>query len=489
MSISSALNNAASGLAAQTRLAETISNNVANALTTGYARRITELSSVSLNGYGQGVAVAGTTRAVNATLTAERRAMDAALGASSTRSDAYDRILTAIGDASSDSSVASLATSLETALMTATASPNSTTALADTVSAAKDFAAAINRVSDETGQLRTDADAEIGRQVTELNDALAKIDALNDKIVTLSASGGDTTSLEDQRAQLIDGISTIVPVKVANRDGGAVAIFTRNGGALLDGRVYGLSFTPAATAVTAGMTVGAGLSGLSQDVGAMTGPVAVTTGTGAGLFDGGTLGALFELRDSIAPQVQGEMDAYAADLVDRFQSLMPASSLDASGGGLFVDAGGTGTTTGLAGRLAVNAAVDPSAGGAVWRLRDGLAATAQGNVGDGTTLQALSEAMTAARAPSGLSSTSASGSLADFASEITSFFAARSARSDEDQAYLSSRQATLAEQESNATGVDTDSELQSLTLVEQAYAANAKVLSVIDELMQLLLEN
>ena len=55
------------------------------------------------------------------------------------------------------------------------------------------------------------------------------------------------------------------------------------------------------------------------------------------------------------------------------------------------------------------------------------------------------------------------------------------ARSDEDRAYLTARQSTLAEQETNATGVDTDAELQSLMLVEQAYAANARVLSVIDD--------
>lgn len=488
MSISSALNNAASGLAAQSRLAETISNNVANALTPGYARRTTELSSVALGGYGQGVAVVGTTRAENATLTAERRAMDAALGASGVRSDAYDRILTAIGDTASATSVASLATGFETALMAATASPQSTTALNSAVAAAKDFAASINRVASETGQLRTQADAEIGRQVGRLNTALHQIDALNDKIATLTATGGETASLEDQRAQLIDGVAAIVPVKVAKRDGGALALFSQNGGALLDGRVYELGFTPASGVVTPGMSLGAGLSGLGQDVGAPTGPVAVTAGTGAGLFDGGSLGALFELRDGLAPQVQREMDAYAADVIHRFQTLVPASARDAAGNGLFVDSG-AGNQTGLAGRIAVTAAVDPGLGGAVWRLRDGLAATVEGSVGNGATLQALSDAFTAARAPSGFASTSASGGAAALASEITSFFASRGARSDEDRAYLSARQATLAEQESSATGVNTDAELQSLTLVEQAYAANARVLSVIDELMQLLLES
>jgi flagellar hook-associated protein 1 FlgK len=90
--------------------------------------------------------------------------------------------------------------------------------------------------------------------------------------------------------------------------------------------------------------------------------------------------------------------------------------------------------------------------------------------------------------PAGFVSQSADNGSAAMASEIASFFAGRAARSDDDRAYLAARQSMLAEQETHAIGVDTDSELQSLMVVEQAYAANARVLSVIDSLMRLLLE-
>jgi flagellar hook-associated protein 1 FlgK len=62
MGITNALNNAASGLVASARLADTISQNVANAMTPGFARRSTELSSLSLGGYGSGGANAATPR-------------------------------------------------------------------------------------------------------------------------------------------------------------------------------------------------------------------------------------------------------------------------------------------------------------------------------------------------------------------------------------------------------------------------------------------
>jgi flagellar hook-associated protein 1 FlgK len=136
----------------------------------------------------------------------------------------------------------------------------------------------------------------------------------------------------------------------------------------------------------------------------------------------------------------------------------------------------------------VNGSVDPSQGGAPWRLRDGLGAATPGEEGFGGYLQALADAMSAARAPVGWASQSAANDAATMASEIASFFAGRAARSEEAQSYLTSRQTVLADSEANAIGIDTDNELQALILVEQAYAANARVLATIDGLLKLLLE-
>jgi flagellar hook-associated protein 1 FlgK len=396
--------------------------------------------------------------------------------------------MAAIGEPGSDSGVSTLATGFETALMSATASPQSTTVLSSAVSAARNLADAINRVADETVRLRTEADAEINRQVTKVNDALHALDDINKKIATLAPKGVDVTGLKDERGRIIDGISSVIPVRAVKRDGDQVALYAQNGGVLLDGRIYELSFTKAPNVVTADMTLGAPLGGLMQDQGANTGPVAIAAGSGNGVLDGGSLGALFEVRDRMVPDIDAEMDRYANDLIERFRDLMPAAALDASGEGLFVD-GGAGVMTGLAGRIEINAAVDPSAGGAAWRLRDGLTAATPGAEGNGSYLQALGDAMMAPRDPVGFVSQNARVGGATMASEIASFFAGRGARSDDDRAYLVARQATLAEQENHVTGVDTDAELEALTLVEHTYAANARVLSVIDELMKLLLES
>lgn len=477
MGISSALHNAASGLSASSRLADTVANNVANALTPGYSKRVAELSSLSLGGYGSGVRVTGTTRSESVFVTAERRGMDAAAGQAGALSDAYGRLAGALGEPGETGALATRATALETALMSAVAAPQSLTELTDAVARATGLAESLNAVADETIRLRSEADAEIARQVGVVNGSLNAIRDLNAKITTLRAAGGDISALRDEQDRLVDQIATIIPVRAVKREGDQMAVYSANGGALLDGRVWELGFQRGPSIVTPEMGVGSPLGVLTQDQGGLSRAPA------GGSMDGGSLSALFQIRDEIAPQFQAEIDRYATELIDRFRSLAPAAR-DAAGNGLFVD-GGTGV--GAAGRITVNAAVDPTQGGAAWRLRDGLAAASPGAEGNGAILQALADAMSTARPATGWVSQNAASDAATMASEISSFFAARAATGDEARAFLAARQSTLAEGEAGLTGVDTDAELQNLTLVQQAFAANARVLSVIDELMQLLL--
>jgi flagellar hook-associated protein 1 len=487
MSIASAFHSAGSGLTATARLADTVSTNVANALTPGYARRSTELTSLALGGYGGGVRAATTVRAEATLLTAERRQIAAAAAAAATLSSAHDRALAAVGEPGDPTALASRATALETALISATTSPSSSNHLAQAVSAARALVETINAGASEASQMRLDANAEIARQIDTLNEALRAIDALNAKIKASIHHGRDTLSLEDERARQIDRIAEIVPLKTVKRENGEIAVFTASGGALLDGRVWELELEASGNA--AGRL-------LQHRGGLEPAVVPIAAATGAGLMDGGGLSALFEVRDRLAPALGAELDRYAADLVARFADPdlgVPAAALDALGRGLFVDAGaatGIGSVEGLALRLELNRAVDPAAGGDVRRLRDGLDPDAPPRPeGFGAFLQGMKDAMTAPRpAPGGMASTSASLGAASLAAELGAHFGGAAARADEARAYLAAQTAVLAERELGLVGVDTDAELQYLMLVEQAYAANARVLSVIDALLKQLLE-
>jgi flagellar hook-associated protein 1 FlgK len=107
-------------------------------------------------------------------------------------------------------------------------------------------------------------------------------------------------------------------------------------------------------------------------------------------------------------------------------------------------------------------------------------------VGNSTLLNALNDAMTENRAPLSGSFSGSQRSSSGFAAEMLSSISSTRQSAESTESYHSARQETLT-QMSLADGVDTDFELEMLLRVEQAYAANAKVIKAIDELIQQIL--
>jgi flagellar hook-associated protein 1 FlgK len=205
---------------------------------------------------------------------------------------------------------------------------------------------------------------------------------------------------------------------------------------------------------------------------------------------GGTLGALFTIRDTVAPEMQIQIDALARDFISRFEETGLDPTVSAGDPGLFTDAGAAldiASETGLAGRIAVNALVDPARGGELWRLRDGLGAISQGSVGNSAQISAFAEALSNTAYASSGSFTGVARSSSGLAAEILS--QASSSRQDyEDrETYALSRSTALNEMQLE-DGVDTDYEMQKLMQIEQFYSANARVIQTLDQLMQQILD-
>jgi len=77
-------------------------------------------------------------------------------------------------------------------------------------------------------------------------------------------------------------------------------------------------------------------------------------------------------------------------------------------------------------------------------------------------------------------------SLSGFASEIASAQSVRRLGAEAGTAFAAARSDALRAELLRA-GVDTDEEMQNLLLIEQAYAANAKVFQTADDMIQILL--
>ncbi len=480
MSLTGALSNAASGLAVNARSASLVSSNISNALTEGYGRR--ELIVVTnANSTHGGVRIQTVLRHSNHVLTQDRRQADAEASALGAQTTAARRIEQLVGSGIEDDSLLAIINKFEASLITAAADPSSEARLKEIARSASDVATKFNTISEGVQTVRMLAEAKIEEEIGILNAALARVEGLNARISGIVGQDRDPSALIDQRQQAIDEISSIVPVRVVEREREMVAIFSNGGEILIEDSARKLEFSPV-NLIEPHMTLSNGLlNGLTID-GRQVDP------SGSGMMSGGSLAAHFDVRDQLATSMQSELDGIARDLIERFQFGGPDTTLTAGDPGLFTDQGFTFLSTdevGIANRLQLNASVVPN-GPNTWKLRDGLNSVVPGNVGDSILINGLKDALNARVSPSSATLPSHASSLLDHVSRMTSNSAETRVSLEKHQVSAQAAVVAISEEEM-AQGVDTDFELQNLMRIEQAYAANARVIQVVDELLDILL--
>lgn len=477
MSLNASLNAAMTGIRANSRGAEVTATNIANAMTEGYGMRALDLAARQ----GGGVRVVGETRVSNAVLQGDLRMAQARLGRAAPESEMLQGLANSLGLAGEDGALATGIARFEARLIEAASRPASAARLAAVHHAASDLTEALNVAARQVQTARARADADLARGVARLNDMLEQVAELNDRIQRHAATGVPVNALIDQRQALVDTASDLVPLREVERPGNQIALLTEGGAVLLDGRPARLAFTPTAT-ITPDMSVAQGQLGLISLDGK---PIGAGAG---GQLRGGALEAGLALRDSVAPRAQAGLDALARNLIARFEAA-DASGPAPSGMGIFTDAGNPlnpAAETGLAGRISVHLAIDPTSGGDSWRLRDGLGATEPGPAGDPGVLQGLVEALRQPVVPASGGFLGGAIAFEDLAAEFRSRVGTEALAAQSRLATTQAQVETLREL-SLREGVDTDAELQQLLLLERGFSANAQVLRAVDEMIQTLL--
>jgi flagellar hook-associated protein 1 FlgK len=478
MSITGAMNAAMSGLRAAARGTEIVSSNISNALTPNYGRRGMELSALNYGTSG-GVGIDRISRQMNENVVADRRQANAAQHNTQTAVDFFRRLEDATGIAGNTDGLGGRLASFEQSLITAASRPDTVERLAQTVTDARRLLEGLGQASADVQGMRSRADSQIAQEVAMLNTALQQVEQLNRQIISTQTLGGSSPALLDQRQAVLDTIGSVVPINVVPRDTGAIAIYTEGGAVLLDISAATVGFERK-NAVTAYQTLDGGtLSGLT-----LNGQDILRTSA----MGGGSLGGHFTVRDTHGVQAQSQLDALARDLVERFADPSLDTTRGAGEPGLFTD-GGTPfdpvNEVGLSSRLALNTAVDPEAGGAVWRLRDGLGAISPGPTGDATLLNDLRRTLEVPRLPaSGNFGGTARGS-AELFSSFSGLLSTSRNSAEKDLSFTAVRLNELTQLQLSQ-GVNTDQELQNLLVLEQAYAANARVIQAADSMLETL---
>tara|TARA_R110002110_G_scaffold27592_17_gene100105 strand:- start:4066 stop:5520 length:1455 start_codon:yes stop_codon:yes gene_type:complete len=482
MTISGALSNAMLGLRAASRGAEVVSSNISNALTPGYARRVLSLSSQATGGMG-GVQINDVVRVVDASLASDRRMAEAAQLHADGTAQFYAKFEALLGTPDNPASLSGGLAEFESSLIAAASRPDAPDRLNTSVVAARNLATNIRNASVGAQNARSQADRAISAMVDELNISLEQVSKLNIQITSARSQGASTASLMDQRQQIVDQIGALVPVREVPRDNGQIALYSTGGAVLIDGSAAVIGFE-AVNTVTPHMSLAQGtLSGLTIN------GQSVRTDAEGGALRGGALGIQFAIRDDHGIAAQAQLDVLARDLIERFEDPTVDPTLAPGDAGLFTDEGNALdplSQLGLANRLSLNAAVDPDQNGQAWRMRDGINAVTQGNVGDATLLQNLTDALKNARPLADDAVGNGVFSATSLTAALTSQVATERTNSEQILSFAATQLTELTERQL-ADGVDSDAEIQRLMLVEQAYAANARVLQTVDEMMQTLL--
>lgn len=489
MSLSSSLLNALGGMSVNAKMTEIASNNLANALTDGYGRQTVNLGSAALGGRGVGVAERSITRAEAPQFTEARRQADGEAAKGTTQAEALARLGVQLGEATADSGLFRDIERFESTLRQLAETPESGPLQRQAVDAARDLTAQFNSISEQALAVRSEADAAIAKDIATVNNNLKRIEDLNVKIQGLSVTDISTPTLIDQRERLIDEVNAILPVKVQPQANNVVHLYTKGGQFVLQERAATLEFT-ATPLITAPMVydpVGGGaLSGvtlLGQDIAPGSGnPRQITEGSLAGHF---------AVRDQITPVHIERLDQFAANLISRFEDPTVDTTLAAGDAGLFTDAGGVLDLTnieGLAGRISLNALVDPNQGGDAARLRDGLQSAGPGPLNSDIIPRNLLDAMTTQQPAGSIPGLGGSLGAFEMVAQIVEVLGIERTNAEADAARLSSTRATLADGEADRVGVNTDEELQALIQIEQAYAANVQVIQTASRMLQDILE-
>jgi flagellar hook-associated protein 1 len=479
MSLDLALGIARSGLAAVQRGLAQNAQNVANADTPGYTRKAVPQSSLAVGDQPMGLRTAEARRDVDAALVARLDASRAAAAGAAAREDILSGVEAAHGTAEGGGLADALA-ELRSGFIALRGAPADAGKQMAALEGARGVAEGLNRLSDAIGAARQRAQDGIVEEVAAANATLREIAGLTLRIKT----GGDgaAASLEDQRDLAVSRLSESLEVRAVRQPGGDLLLVARGGVVLpLDPDRDVLS-TSGATVTPGGSFASGTLPGVSLNGLDITGQ----------LGGGGRLGEYVALRDSTLPRFQAEADVLAATLAGR---------LDAQGLRLFTDAGGTvpdpalpyagGAQLGFAGRIRLNPGVEANPA----LLRDGTHAVA-GSAG-GPTAFAPNPAggapwpaiRTNGLGPNGTlaSPFAAPAGLEAYAARVAAAQTGDRAAATEARAQAEGLRNVLEDKFGQRSGVDPDAEMAAMVGLQNAYAANARVLGTVQAMWDSLL--
>jgi flagellar hook-associated protein 1 FlgK len=473
MSIGSILNMARAGMNAQMAAVQTASQNISNATTVGYSKQRVDLATsyptvFPYGSVGTGVEIVGVTRARDFLLDANYRTNASGSSAADTTSTALTQIQSVFGEPS-DSGLASSLDAFWSAWSDLSADPTNSAAKSVVRESGNNVANTLNRFASQISQIDQSNREAMNNDIGQVNAIAKQIAKLNDQIISAESNGNQAPDLRDARDNLLDQVTKITGGQVVERASGSAALYV--GGRLI---VDGVTVKP--LEMTDGQPPTVSYEGSNLPLEGI----------------GGSLGAEIDLSANRIPAVLDQLNTLAKGLVQSVNSIHSAGQVFSgtppvgSPAGNFFDvtvpppAGGDPRLTALGIRLSST-------------LADGSAvatagATATGP-GDNTTALALAGLRDAAVNLTSTAGTAvATATIGDYYTSVVGDLATSTKEAADESTVQNTLTANADIQRQSVSGVSTDEELISIIQHQHAYQAAARLVSVVDEMTQTLID-
>lgn len=455
MSLTSALQSALGGLQINQTAISLAAANVSKAGSPDHSRRI--LQQEATPDPLAGVRLTDITRVVNDGLRRDLERQTAELGRSGVEQDYLSSLADAFGITAGIVPLSTLASRFSDAWRGFEASPESATDARNVVTLGNEFAAQVRGLAAAVERADNDIRADTLRSVAALNGYLAQIQEINAAIVRAKTLGDSTAEFADTRDGLMRKVAEFVDVRSFERDNGAITVFTTAGLSLVDNEAVTLSYD------------GADITVSGQ-------PGSLNT-----LFREGRIAGLLAMRANGSPAAPGGDPG--AEVIRKLRERLDGLVAEFLGpaAGSFADAyDGAATATG---ELA----------GGFFTGGDRFDFAVNASLLDGSTKLKQASAQPVADAIADGSRGFAAGGLALVSTSYAGMAAGIVVALADDGAIVAARQAdgeaihlaTLTRYRATV-GVNVDEELANMQMLQNAYAASARVFEVVNSLFEIL---
>ncbi len=250
------LSTAHSGLSTYQIASNTVANNISNVQTEGYSKQVTNrVASAALRvnakygTLGTGVETTSITQERNLYYDTKYWDNNASVGLYETLYEYATQVEDSFADDSKTTGFSTILSTMFNYLETLSTNASDNSVRNQFISGASSLATYFNSTAINLKNLQEDVNSQVKSCIDEVNSIAKKISILNDQINTIEIMGGYANELRDQRALLVDELSTLVPTEATEKQvrntnnpdsytGATLYTVTINGQVLVNGNEY-----------------------------------------------------------------------------------------------------------------------------------------------------------------------------------------------------------------------------------------------------------